>query len=169
MMTKKEKSWGFYKKSEFIREGEKTPYLIRYNLFECPWFSIKIHRILQTDNDCPHDHPWAFWSWIIKGGYIEHQVLRDGEGRVLVPANHYPAETCTYYGRWSFLRRPANWIHRLELDAIWVPYLGGYARRKVEVPATTLVVTFKKSREWGFWTKKGWIPWNKYKGVNKCD
>ena len=45
-----------------------------------------------------HDHPWAFWSLILWGGYWE--------------------ETPTgkkWYGMGRLLRRPAEWKHRVEL------------------------------------------------------
>lgn len=173
MMNKKEKSWGLYKRSEFIREGETSPYLIRYNLFECPWFSIKIHKIMQTDNDCMHDHPWSFLSIILKGGYWEIIPVRQlpkhsNERRYkwrCYDNPQSPSDLQRRYGVGSILYRPANWIHRLELNVV-ESRLG---ERYEYSPATTLVITFKKSREWGFWTKKGWVPWNKYKGVNKCE
>ena len=48
------------------------PYLIRYTLIECAWFSIKVHHILESDEDrCEHDHPWPFLSLILTGGYWE--------------------------------------------------------------------------------------------------
>lgn len=47
-----------------------------------------------------HDHPWAFWSLILWGGYYE-----------VTPAGR----------RWYFpgclLRRPAEWQHRVEIPS----------------------------------------------------
>jgi hypothetical protein len=44
------------------------------------------------------------------------------------------------------LYRPANWAHRVHITK----------------PAWTLVLTFKKKREWGFHTLKGWIHNQKF-------
>ena len=44
---------------------------------------------------------------------------------------------------------PAHWRHRLELDR----------------PAWTLVVTGPRCREWGFWTRRGWMSWRRYDQV----
>lgn len=35
-------------------------------------------------------------------------------------------------------------------------------------PAITLVLMFKRRREWGFFTPKGWQLWNKYFKENGC-
>lgn len=64
----------FFKK-KVIHRGDNKPYLVRYNLFECELFSIKIHHILLSDDDCQHDHPWSFISVILWGGYTEHRTI----------------------------------------------------------------------------------------------
>lgn len=127
-----------YKKSVITRLGsdDKAPYLIRLSLINTPWFSLKLHRILLSDDDCMHDHPWTFISFILKGGYVEQTPA----GKKL-------------YGPGSVLYRPAKFIHRLEIYQ----------------PAITLVITFKKVREWGFITPKGWIEWFRYTPSNRCE
>ena len=35
-------------------------------------FNIFIHKFLKSDPDDLHDHPWAFRTLILKGGYWEH-------------------------------------------------------------------------------------------------
>lgn len=173
---KSEKKWGLYKKSIISRDGDDSPYLIRYNLFECPWFSIKIHKILQDDRDCPHDHPWAFFSIILKGGYIEWIPVQQeaGEGWIyVVDVTGGQQEKGKLFRAGTILYRPADWIHRLELRARYVGavrYLGVLtAPATKSVPATTLVITFKKVREWGFWTKRGFVKWFNYHAKNKCE
>lgn len=47
----------------------------------------------------------------------------------------------------------ADWIHRIEVDR----------------PALTLVITFRKTRKWGFWTPLGWIEAHKYSEDEHCD
>lgn len=44
----------------------------RWRLIECPFFNIYIHRIYVRDKDKHlHDHPWSYFSFILKGEYIE--------------------------------------------------------------------------------------------------
>lgn len=41
------------------------PYMVRLNIFNYRWFSIKMHIILRSDDDrALHDHPWWFVTWI---------------------------------------------------------------------------------------------------------
>ena len=121
-----------------VRDNDTNPiYLIRYSIFTCPLFSIKLHRILISDDDCMHDHPWSFISFILKGGYVEHTPF----GKKL-------------YGFGSILWRPAPTIHKLEIFQ----------------PATTLVITFKRVREWGFYLPSGWKVWYQYiRSGHKCE
>jgi hypothetical protein len=48
--------------------------------------------------------------------------------------------------------RPAKWIHRVEIDR----------------PAWTFVISFKRVRKWGFFTKAGWIHWKSYSQKEHC-
>lgn len=118
-----------------LTSEDRVPYLIRWNLFGCKWFSVKLHKILLSDDACLHDHPWTFISLILRGGYVEETF----SGKRL-------------YGPGSILYRPAWWAHRLEIFQ----------------PAITLVITFKKQRQWGFFTKFGWIAHNKYNQSKTC-
>lgn len=129
----------FLKKKVITRltNGDKTPYMIRWNLFQCPWFSIKLHKILLSDDACLHDHPWSFISFILKGGYVEQS---SGYVKKL-------------YGAGSILYRPAHYAHRLDIFQ----------------PAYTLVITFKKTREWGFYTPDGWVRHYEYSQSNRCE
>lgn len=54
--------------------------------------------------------------------------------------------------RFSALYRPAEWKHRLELVR----------------PTWTLIVRFRRVRDWGFWLPSGWMNWRDY-GRNYCD
>lgn len=120
----------FKKKTLRVKDNaNEPPYLIRYSLFSCRWFAVKLHRILISDEDCMHDHPWSFISIVLSGGYIEHTP-----------------KGARLYGAGSILYRKAPAIHRLQIYQ----------------PATTLVITFKKFRRWGFYTSKGWVENDNY-------
>jgi len=124
-------------KKKTIYRSDNIPYLVRYSIFNCRWFAIKIHNILSSDDDCLHDHPWRFVTFLMKGSYIEHTP--DGKSKK--------------YGRFSLLYRNLNYIHRLEIvEPVW-----------------TFVVTFKKKKKWGFFTKNGWVEWFKHSYNDGCN
>lgn len=131
----------FYKKT-IIRREDNEPYLVRYSLFSCRWFAIKIHNILLSDPSCIHDHPWSFMTFIFKGSYKEQSRI--------------PGTTYLFtqrYKRFSLLYRPAKYAHRLIIGK----------------PVWTFVITFRKVRTWGFLTPKGWVKWINYSPKNNCE
>lgn len=141
----------YYKKKIIMRE-DKVPYLVRYSIFGCRFFSIKVHKILISDYDCLHDHPWAFITLILKGGYTEVY-----EKKIRLSPTMYHGETYASFTKkkvtkfrkpLSLLYRPARFKHKLEVDK----------------PAWTFVITFKRIREWGFWTSTGFVNWRRYVG-----
>lgn len=142
-----------------IHRGNGVRYLVRWNLFglgkDSSFFSIKIHNILVSDDACMHDHPWAFLSIILKGGYKETTVLKNIDRDYHI--SDYDVKSCMHtiskqFKAGNILYRPPHWIHKLEIDK----------------PAWTLVFTFMKVKKWGFFTQKGWIPWNKYSKEKDC-
>lgn len=153
------------KKVVIYRSGhdEKVPYMLRWIIFRCRWFSIMVHKFLLSDDDCLHDHPWAFRTFILKGGYWEWRRYDDIPLKELEKLNFEQVERaigpdgslqvkrrfdapCTLY-------RKANTAHRVEIDK----------------PCWTLVITFKKMRRWGFITKNGWVHHSQYNSNVKCD
>ena len=130
---------GFIKKS-VIRRDDQRPYLIRWSILTTPWFAIKVHRILISDDDCLHDHPWAFITCLLRGSYVEHS--QRGNERVV---NKYRAGQILY--------RHLHYIHRLEIDK----------------PVTSLVITFRKRKSWGFFNPKGWVHYKTYKPSGSCE
>lgn len=150
----------FWKKT-VIKRHDKEPYLIRWTIFSCSLFSIKIHNILLSDYDCHHDHPWSFISLILWGGYVEHTEKKSivPTGRTLLSNPPQPetkeitVKKSRIYHPGNILYRKAEFAHKLELHQ----------------PCWTMVITFKKVRKWGFLTPKGWIEWFKYHPVSGCD
>lgn len=113
--------------------GSGDVYLRRLYVFKCPWFSVLIHRIKQPDPDRhPHDHPWDFVSFILRGWYQEWSEHETFEyTRPITKSNRVTAE------------KP----HRIV---------------NVSPDCLTLVITGPKKRSWGFHTEDGWIPWRDY-------
>jgi hypothetical protein len=119
--------FGWRQSSHFVIGKPGDPMMHRWRLIQTPLFGIYVHQIYREDLDpVPHDHPWQFWSFVLRGGYQEelHERPGDGVGRMVV--------------RWP--RR----LHRFPLH---------HAHRIVAVaPHTvTLVLVGRKRRTWGFY------------------
>ena len=111
----------------------KEPYLERYYVFlkdrkRFP-FNIFIHKFLKSDPDDVHDHPWAYFTLILKGGYYEWIPGFNSGGK----------KTCEirkWRGPGHFrICRPSSY-HRIELHP--------------EITAWTLFMPGPQVREWGF-------------------
>ncbi len=152
----------FFKKKKVIEREEGKPLLFRWTIFECRFFSIKIHKLVGSDHSCQHDHPWSFITFLLKGGYVEYTPA-DGQQKYLGMEHlaydwstdkvKLVPEVSRVISRFSLLYRPAYYTHRLEIHQ----------------PVTTLVITFKKVRIWGFFTQKGWVKWFDYDRKNSCE
>lgn len=147
-----------FKKMPFkypIRRDNGELYMMRYNLFQCPAFTIKLHIFHLSDDECMHDHPWWFLSFILWGGYVEHTEKEmieehyqtsDKNPEYLINRKYIKKESKIVHP-FSILFRPAEHKHRVE----------------VHQKCVTLVITGRRTRQWGFWTKNGWIEYFKYK------
>lgn len=129
----------------YDRESNEQ-YLIRYYLFlkdrEKFPFNVTLHKILRSDVDEQHDHPWPFATLILKGGYYEWTPVYDNAG-------NYISEERRWYGPGSFIWHKSTDFHRLELPE------GG--------TATTLFFMGPQKREWGFLLKNNtWKQWQDY-------
>ena len=118
------------------------PYLERYYLFlkdrnHFP-FNVFLHRFLKSDPDDVHDHPWPYFTIILKGGYYEWIPQFNSAGRKIGEIGHWR-------GPGHFRHSSATSYHRIELDPA--------------VDCWTLFMPGPQRREWGFLTNKGWI-WN---------
>lgn len=97
-------------------------------------WTIKLHKICRADDDrCHHDHPWWFIRLILWGGYEE-----------TVGENHRPISRRP--GNVSFC--PINFQHRITKlygDSSW-----------------SLVITGSRTKEWGFFTRQGFMQWRTF-------
>ena len=121
------------------------PYLERYYLFlkerqRFP-FNIFLHKFLKGDPDDVHDHPWPYFTLILRGGYYEWIPQFNSEGK----------KTCEirkWRGPGHFRFCSANSFHRIELHP--------------GITAWTLFMPGPQKREWGFWVKNKWIHNEQY-------
>lgn len=163
-----------YKKVIIRREEDGQPYLIRRTLFTFgKFFSIKYHQILLSDDVCPHDHPWSFITLMLKGGYYEWTPIeQDDTGKTLAAtvAVDNTIEVKKWHDVGSLMYRPASWRHRLELKRpvnYYRPVINGKLM-KDPIVAHTIVITGMVVRDWGFFTKSGWIFWKNYNKKRDC-
>lgn len=125
------------------------PYLERYYLFlkdrdRFP-FNVFVHKFLKSDPDEPHDHPWPYFTLILRGGYWEWIPQFNEQGKM----------TCEI-GKWRgpghFRFCSAKSFHRIEVDP--------------GIDTFTLFIPGPKQREWGFLTRVGralkWVQHEQY-------
>lgn len=112
-------------------------YLRRLRVAQTPWFGLYVHWIYTPDRDRdPHDHPWPFVSWVLRGGYVERvRTTMGGDDSVHVRR------------RWSVHRTTTKVAHSVT---------------SVAPDTVTLVLVGRRCRPWGFWTVGGWVPWREY-------
>jgi len=99
-------------------------------------FNIFIHKFLKSDPDDLHDHPWSYFTCILRGGYLEH-----------TPSGKF------WRGPFTCKCGAPNDLHRIELN----PQAG---------ECWTLFIPGKKIRKWGFMTDDGWIQHENYNKTN---
>jgi hypothetical protein len=102
-----------------------------------------IHWITKPDPEpFMHDHPVPFWSFILKGSYVERRRHADG--------------SVWFHWRKWFNRFKAHPDDRHHIVAV-AP--GG---------AITLCLMGKKTREWGYHTRDGrWVYWRDYQAAER--
>jgi hypothetical protein len=126
------------------------PYLERYYVFlkdrnRFP-FNIFVHKFLKSDPDDVHDHPWPYFTVILKGGYWEWIPVFNTHGAKI-------HEYCVWRRPGSFRFARANTYHRIELDP--------------DVECWTLFMPGVKQRDWGFLVKDRWVQWQEYLNMRK--
>jgi hypothetical protein len=161
--------WGLFERRVIGRSRGDTdkPLFTRWTLVRTPWFALRLHRFHRADPSCHHDHPWPFISLILQSGYVEETPIEQPAGRfwplfgarwrVLSRSGAgQGSHDRTFYGPGCLLVRPATWKHRVML----YPSAG---------EPLTLVLSGKRIRDWGFWTRaQGWLNWRKF-GVAEDD
>ncbi len=108
-------------------------YLHRYYLFikdrvKFP-INLTLHLIVKSDSPIFHDHPWAFGTLILKGGYWEHVPKWNAEHTAY-------EDVRVWKGPGSIICRKADDLHWLELEE--------------NKPATTLFLWDRKKENGDF-------------------
>lgn len=151
------------------------PYLRRWYLIpRNPFINVYLHHFLSSDDDrALHDHPWWFVSLILRGGYIE--MGESAEGKMTALCRTAVTDIRSPFWRRCIAFRPATHRHRVVLAHSVV--LATTEER--EQPCWTLIVTGRRSREWGFWCKRRdqflqrragdrFVPWQNFESAGGC-
>lgn len=122
-----------------LRRSDGKIYLDRWGLEYKPIGGVFIHRMQAPDPGIDlHDHPWTFWSFVVKGGYLE---VRQEARRI---GNH-----AEFRARWSWRKMRLDECHRI--IELW--------RSR---PCWTLVIHGPVQRTWGFYVNGKWMQWQEY-------
>jgi hypothetical protein len=81
----------------------------RYTILKTRWFNVYLHQ-LDAPNWHPvgcHDHPWWFFTLLLKGGYLEYngkKLFHRRPGTILYRPTGFHHDVTTPYGRsWSLI------------------------------------------------------------------
>lgn len=119
----------FLEKEIISREG--VIHFRRWRLLSLPWFSIYIHQIFKEDQDkYLHDHPWDYFNLILKGSYTEEYSFS---------MKHYT--------------RKLNFLNYSFNDSYRFHKIHSLNSKLV----TTLFITGRRKREWGYKIGEYWI------------
>lgn len=141
--------WRWHDIPSQINKGQV--YLRRLRVINTPWFGVMVHWINEPDTGrWPHDHPWNFYSWVLRGAVYEE----------LYPNwRHYTTGAPPLQRvrrRWSVSCMRIREAHRIVL---------------VPDGTMTLVITGKRQRKFCFWTPQHKISWDRMRPseVNDVD
>lgn len=132
-------------------DGKPSLYLRRFYLWsrKNKGGAIFLHHIVRSDNDRHlHDHPWAFTTLCLRGGYVE--TWASGEQKFAFHKH--------WFSPFQILRNEAEHAHRVTLfhDAF---------SRLPTVTTWTIVSVSKAHRTWGFWVDGKHVDWRTYLGL----
>lgn len=141
-------SWAFWRWMDIPDAANREfVYLRRLIIFKTPLCGLYVHWIYMPDNGRdPHNHPMNFWSWVIKGGYIEMRYQQWNNDLQSGQRAHKRVRN-----RWSWARTTVNDFHDIK-------YLHG-------IPTVTVLFTGKRRQDWGFLTKSGYTPQEEYRAM----
>lgn len=128
------------------------PFLERWGICHERFGGFYVHKIADADPGLDlHDHPWAFISIILRGGYTEQAIGTDVAVECAKVADRWP-ETCQ-----PGIERRFGWlsVHRMPLTVAH--------RITAALPNTwTLVLRGPTRRVWGFYLPTGRVAWTEY-------
>lgn len=124
-----------------------------------PWFGIFLHKLEGPDpGQDLHNHPWPFFSFILRGGYTEERAQQRFVRMFAEAAERgfFRTRGIERRRRWLSLgATPLDYSHRIT--------------KLHRTPTWTLVVHGRRHRTWGFWLPAGWIDWRTYEATVRAE
>lgn len=130
-----------FRKVKEIKSKAGELHFRRWSILSTPWFNIYLHCIHKKDDDKHmHDHPWSFYSIILKGAYVEERGVR-GFVQSTKTIVRWP-------GSIQYVKKdiPHRITHIINNRPVW-----------------SLIITGKSGREWGYTTEQGWLDNKTYR------
>ncbi|MEL7196377.1 MAG: cold shock domain-containing protein [Bacteroidota bacterium] len=113
-----------------VQNGNLCVNMVRYYILKTRFLEVYFHQFIRDDDDVLHDHPWRFWTLILRKSYLEE--LRDGSTKRL----SFP----------RIIYRPAGYIHRVLVEPIH--------RGRV----WTIVFAGQRKNSWNFYDRQSKKP-----------
>lgn len=126
------------------------PFLERWGLVHERIGGFYLHHIAGPDPGMDlHDHPWAFATVILTGGYTEEVApIRDAALRATRARQGVGTPGVARSWRW--------------LSIHWMPLHVAHRITAAKPGTWTLVLRGPTHRRWGFYLPGGWIDWERY-------
>lgn len=136
-------------------------YLRRLRIIQTPWFGVYLHDFYEADAQDLHDHPWTFWSFVLRGKYYEtyDHILYGTDGMAGAGRHLRGGLRMRTWRRFSFHKIPMDVAHRVD----------GY-----ELGTISLCIVGPRRRTWGFYPpaevsrvgrRHRWVAWDNYDEV----
>lgn len=144
-------SWSNHEK------GSKPKNFVEHIVRSLP--AVYVHKIIHDDEDrALHDHPFSSCSFVLKNGYQEVLFYPISDARIarLRKIGEPRPTVKVFRTEGSITFRAAASAHRLVLDrdASGAP-----------IHVVSLFLMGFRTREWGFYCPKRWVPWAEFVGV----
>jgi hypothetical protein len=142
--------WAFMERfvvPDYSRPDSDDDYLDRIRILQTPWWGVYLHK-LGTPDPRPtlHDHPWKFFSIVLRGGYDEmrretHSLPPSHSSAWKSNGELYPNRYATLHIVRRFNMMPFDSLH-------WISRLH-------RVPTWTLVFVGRRRRVWQYLDRDG--------------
>lgn len=143
---KKSTSFAFFEKRFDVPDYDNPkgqPSRTRWRILHTPWFGIYLHKWNKPDpRPTPHNHPWNFFSIILKGWYLEHH------GYVYPTEPEFKDQYIHEYNTVDFF----NWVPRTKFHTVVF----------VEPGTWSLMFVGRTHPDWGYDTADGYIPFDQH-------
>lgn len=122
--------------------NKDCPYAFRWTI-NLKWFAIRVHQWIKTeDSRNMHDHPWDFYTLVVKGGYTD---ISEWPTVAAQQAAGYPIKIVDV----TEIRRD-----KLSFGSIrWRPAIHKHYVEVNPGGCWTVLLTGPVVRKWGYWVK----------------